>query len=105
MNISEYRREAEELTQGAEKNSNQLSRTIIENELEAYILDKAKEMGEIPTSLALEMKWSSEGYWYPETASINAAGMSVTAKNRLKNLIEAELGIPAEKQYWSENEG
>lgn len=104
MSISQYRAEAAELTASAQKNSNELSRTIIEDELVAYILDKAREMGEEPKSIALQMRWSSEGFWYPESASIDGAGLSITARNRLENLIEAELGIPSEEQYWSENE-
>lgn len=104
MSISEYRRQADELTAGAQKNSNELSRTIIEDELEAYILDKAKELGEGLQSVELEMRWSSEGYWYPESVTVRATGMGITERSRLENLIEVELGIPAQRQYWSDNE-
>lgn len=104
MNISQYRAQAAALSAGAQENSNELSRTIIEDELEAYILDKAREMGETPGEIKLELRWSSEGFWYPQSAEINGAGLSVTGRNRLENLIEAELGISPERQYWSENE-
>ena len=101
MSISQYRSRAQELTGQAQKNSNELSRTIIEDELEAYILDKARDSGEAPESVKPEMCWSSEGHWYPQSVTIVGEGMSAAAKKSLENLIEAELGVPAERQYWS----
>ncbi len=103
VSLAKYRGEAHEITEGAMKNSNELSRTIIEGELKAYILDKARTMDSEPEEFSLEMRWSSEGFWYPFSASIYDASISPLGKSRLSNLIEAELGIPAERQYWNDN--
>ena len=64
-------------------------------------MDKARDSGEAPESVKPEMCWSSEGYWYPQSVTIVGEGMSAAAKKSLENLIEAELGVPAERQYWS----
>ena len=65
-------------------------------------MDKARETGEELGSVQLQMRWSSEGCWYPESVTLTGE-MSMAGRSSLENAIEAELGIPAERQYWSEN--
>ncbi len=103
MSISEYRKKAQEITQGASENSNSLSRTLIEKELNAYISDKAADMGESLKSVTMGMSWCNEGYWYPTEVTI-VANVSELCKNRLSNVIEGELGIPKDCQHWSDYE-
>lgn len=103
MSISEYRLKAKEITQGAAENSNSLSRTLIEAEINAYISDKASDMGETLQSVSVGMAWSDEGFWYPTQVKV-IANVSELSKNRLSTMIEGELGIPQNCQHWSSYE-
>lgn len=104
LDISEYRRQAEEITGSAEITENGLSRAIIQDELNAYILDKAAGL-QIPLqTVSVIMKWGEGDCWYPHEVNLTGA-VSPWEKERLTAEIEAELGIPRERQYWSEHEG
>ena len=104
MDISKYRKDADEIIGSAEEKQNNLSRTIIENELEAYILDKAQSLNVELASVEVSAKWGDEGCWYPYEVNITA-NIPQMEQNLLSNSIEAELGVPKERQYWSGNEG
>ncbi len=104
MDMAEYRREAEEIIGRAEEKENSLSRTIIEDELETYILDKAKSMDAELQSVEVSVKWGDEGCWYPYEVRVTA-DIPQREKNLISNSIEAELGVPDERQYWSGYEG
>lgn len=104
LDISEYRRQAEEITGSAAQKENGLSRAIIEEELNAYILDKAAGL-QIPLqAVSVVMKWGEGDCWYPHEVSLTGV-LPLREKERLTAEIEAELGIPRERQYWSEHEG
>ena len=78
-----------------------LNRTLIEQELCAYILDKAESVGVHTVSAEVEVAWDDAGYWYPVGASI-CCDATNEQREKLGALIEAELGIPADRQEWSE---
>lgn len=78
-----------------------LNRTLIEQELCAYILDKAESVGVHTVSAEVEVAWDDAGYWYPVGASISCDATN-EQREKLGALIEAELGIPADRQEWSE---
>ena len=103
IDMSKYRKQAEEIIGSAEEKENGLSRTIIENELEAYILDKAQSLNVALESAQVTMEWGDEGCWYPYEATLTG-NIPQREKNLLSNAIEAELGIPEENQYWSSYE-
>ena len=104
LDISEYRRQAEEITGSAAQKENGLSRAIIEEELNAYRLDKAAGL-QIPLqAVSVVMKWGEGDCWYPHEVSLTGV-LPLREKERLTAEIEAELGIPRERQYWSEHEG
>ena len=103
MSVSEYRQKADEITANAADEANSLNRTLIEQELSAYISDKAVDMGENLQSVSVSMTWSSEGFWYPTSVTIEGS-VSEAGKTRLGAIIEGELGVTAENQYWSEYE-
>ncbi len=84
--------------------SKNLNRTIIEAECEAYILDKAVNLGAQLNEVEVLAVWSDEGYWYPSEVEITGS-LSLNERDRISSYIESELGISADKQQWSvENE-
>ena len=80
-----------------EERENQLRRSI-EDRTAAYISDKAKTLG---TAVSAEVKTvlSSEGIPVPVEAEIAGA-----YTRELAEYIEQDLGIPAERQVWCEDE-
>ena len=104
LDISDYRKQADEIIGSAEEKQNNLSRTIIENELEAYILDKAQSLDISLESVEVSAKWGDEGCWYPYEVKLSA-NITQMEQNLISNSIEAELGVEKEKQYWSSDDG
>jgi len=99
--LAEYRLEAESLTASAEEESKNLNRTYIEEKCQAYILDKAASCGVKLISVRVRAQWSTDGYWYPVYAEISAQADEIKT-DRIKSIIEAELGIPRENQRWTD---
>lgn len=99
VNLSRYRVEAEAVAAGTGEISNSLSRMFIEEDIEAYILDKAQELGCGLSQVEVELQWSTEGCWYPVSARLTGQYNS-----QLSGLIEAELGIGQKRQDWSGDE-
>jgi stage III sporulation protein AF len=104
LDLSVYRQKADEIIGTAEEKENGLSRRIIEGELEAYILDKARSLGATLGSVEVAVKWGDAGCWYPHEVTITAE-LTPREKSLISSSIEAELGIPGERQYWSGYEG
>lgn len=69
-------------------------RTIIIRQVEAYILDKANELG---LNLTVEVTLSDDEL--PETVTIRGSA-GTYAKLQLQQIIEADLGIAKENQRW-----
>ena len=103
MDMSKYREQADEITNNAKDTKNSLSRTIIEDKLNAYILDKAKSYNAQLDSVSVSVKWGDDECWYPYEVSLTAS-IGEKEKQLISNAIEADLGIPKERQYWSDNE-
>lgn len=99
LNLARYRANAAALTADAETTARNLNRSIIEEELEAYILDKAAALSAPMDGVQVQCRWSTEGFWYPESAALQGP-----YHEGLSRLIEAELGIPARAQTWRSNE-
>ncbi len=99
LNLARYREEAAQWETAAEESSSRLTRTIIEAECAAYILDKAQDLGLGLTSVTVTAKWGDVSAWCPDTVYIDTGGAGKS--ETLAGIIEAELGIPAERQYWS----
>lgn len=79
-----------------------LNRLVIQEQYRAYIMDKAKQL-DIPMSeVNLELRWSGEGLWLPDSASYTARPGG--DRETLEQTVQAELGIPVEKQIWRGNE-
>lgn len=100
--LKKYEDQADDIASGASKKNDRLSRTIIEERCAAYILDKA---GSQAAGLKADVtaKWNTEGYWYPYEARLSGS-CGEAEKEKLAGIIEADLGIPAERQYWSDTD-
>lgn len=98
--LARYRDEAAAAVAVAGETGDRLNRTIIERECAAYILDKADALGMTGASASVLAVWN-EGCWRPDQAEITAAATDAQRAS-LTAEIEAELGIPATRQYWKE---
>ena len=97
LHLARYRKEAEEIAGQGKEISDSLSRTYIQEQCRAYILDKARLSGVPVTSASVELRWSGEGVWYPVAAEIEG-----TYDRALAEKIEEELGISRENQHWTD---
>ena len=86
----------------AEDSRQRLDRLVIEQELQTYIQSKAEQSGLRILQLETELTWRTEGLWVPYALSLRYSGPSQQAE-RLAEELEAELGIPRERQRWSED--
>lgn len=91
-------REAEFLADNSELND-RLNRLVIEERYETYIMDKANELGAEVYSVEVSVQWSMDGFWTPYSVQISCG--SHAGQKELSGRIEAELGVPAERQQWS----
>lgn len=91
----------EELSEGSERRE-ELLRTaeeeqlcaVIEEKLEAYISDKARELG-VTTTVEIRLRADGDGGILPDRAELSC-GYSQSLSRRL----EQELGIPKERQVF-----
>ncbi len=102
--MSEYRQEAEKYASALDGENEKLTRTIIEEKTEAYILDKGAELGISGLTVSVTAKWGDEDCWYPYSARL----MGETDEKQMQALsgyMESELGITEENQTWSVRDG
>ncbi len=99
QNIARYKAEGIEVTENAEKENDRLKRLIIEEETEAYILDKGAELGIETLDAEVKTLWDTDGYWYPSNVTVSA-DLDAGTKEKLSQIIEADLGVPPDKQHW-----
>lgn len=101
--LAQYRTRAESITRRAENDANAMTRFSIEKECEAYILDKASDLGITDIEVSVVCAWDDGGMWYPVRAELSG-NISEEAQINLGRYLETELGIPAEKQMWRAKE-
>lgn len=77
----------------------ELDRGIIEQRMEAYILDKAIALGTPLSGAKVALRWSTEGLWLPESAELTGR-----RSEALEVWLEAEMGIPRRAQIWRTDE-
>jgi stage III sporulation protein AF len=99
--MTDYRTELEEITGAVEESSDRLSRAIIQEELAAYILDKARVLGFDAGQVEITVKWGGDCLVSDE-AYLKIPGTG-SQRNALSAVLEAELGITAERQHWNED--
>lgn len=99
VDIQKYKNEAEKLCEIAANEEENLNRTFIEDKCETYIMDKAASCGGNISSLTVDAQWSTDGFWYPETAYI-VGSFTSEQKGILEVFMESELGIMKCNQNW-----
>ena len=105
LSMAEIRALGSEYAHEAIRGSEERIKSVIEDSCEAYILDKAAELGADGIYAAVSAEVDAGGaYPYPYSVELGGEAEEVLRK-KLSSYIEGELGIPAERQYWSgENE-
>ena len=99
LNMAKYRAQAEEISSSAKENAENYSRSIIEEQCRAYILDKALALGLDVKDAEVRLRWNEGGFWYPTQCVIDAEYDPTLAE-----YIECELGLGEECQEWRTNE-
>ena len=101
VSIAAYEQAAQTVVQNGEEESKMLERTYIEEQCAAYILSKATETGEAVGQIRVSARWDEDALlWYPWSAELQGTYSAV-----LSRILEAELGIPPERQSWTGEEG
>lgn len=98
VSLSAYRQRSASLAQTLTEQENYLNRLFIERECGAYILDEAGSLG-MEGRVEVRVKWQ-DNCFVPYSAELYLG--ESPARERLAALIEAELGIPRERQVWHE---
>lgn len=102
--LTEYKLKAEEYADSGKKESENLNRLYIQDKCQAYILDKAKNMGADIDEVTVTAEWSTDGFWYPVSCEI-CYGCTEQLRAELEAFISAQLGINKDEQKWcKENE-
>jgi len=99
LELSRIRDREEEIRQGSDEIRDRLNRRVMERECEAYVREKAAELGIRDLDVQVTARWNIDGFWQPVSAALRSE-CEVSLKQRLTERIEAELGIPADKQEW-----
>ena len=96
--LAAYGQKAQILAENAEEEGKMQERAYIQEQCAAYICAKAAEKGVLIGGAEVQARWDDEALvWVPWSAAVDG-GYSRT----LSELIEAELGIPARRQEWSD---
>lgn len=99
LSLAEAREAAAAISSDAQTESQRLNRLVIEKECEEYIMDKAGDCACPLQGVTVSVTWSREGLWVPDSATLRL-GSDQTGRERLSALIEAQLGIPLQRQEW-----
>ena len=95
--LKSYKEREMEIVDAGKKIEDNLSRLVIEEQYETYILDKATELGLELNQVKLQLRWDSNGFWIAESVEMDC-GYSA----KLAEYIEKELGIVKQRQRWME---
>lgn len=100
IGLEAYREQARILQENGEEEGKMQERTYIEEQCAAYILGKAEENALEIDGATIEAHWDDEALlWYPWSAELDGYYDAT-----LSGLIEGELGIPASRQNWRQND-
>ena len=94
--MAAYGQQARSAAETGEEEQKMLERTYIEEQCAAYILAKASDLGAKLEGASVLARWDEDVLvWYPWEAVMTGPRSSA-----LSRAVEAELGIPAERQEW-----
>ena len=75
-------------------------KSIIEQETAAYIVDKAAEMG-LTCTARVSCQAAEGGVYVPSQTQV-AGVLSQAERDRISQMIQADLGVPAQRQFYYE---
>lgn len=101
--LTQYREQEAQLTARADEINSRLNRAVIVEEYEAYIMDKAEELGIDVKEAGVEVQWSTEAVWVPYSVSVTA-NADISLRRVFEDKLMAELGIPQERVKWQSDE-
>lgn len=94
--LAAYGQRARAITADGEEEEKLLERTYIEEQCAAYILAKAARLGAAADGVTVQARWDDKALvWVPWSAELPGRRSEALAR-----AIEAELGIPPERQTW-----
>ena len=97
--LAVYGQRAAETVEQSEEETKMLNRTYIEEQYAAYILGKAAEADVDAGGVLVSAQWDEKDrLWYPWQVTVDGA-----FHKGLSDLIEAELGIPRQRQDWRDD--
>jgi len=99
---AQFRAEAAAFSHEVTAFNEKLTGLIIEEACIAYILDKGAKLGIHDLTADVSARQSAGGYWYPYAARLATAAHQ-ELRDKLSDIIYAELGIPPEELIWSMN--
>lgn len=98
VGLAVYEQAARAAVEGAQEEAKTVERAYIEEACAAYILGKATETGAGVSGVSVTAKWDGEnGVWYPWTVTLSGV-----FHEGLSRQIEADLGMPVQRQIWEE---
>ena len=95
--LNEIKTDSEKYIQDGQSAAGKSMADIIKAQTEAYILDKAEQMG---LSITVEVVLDEKSENVPDRVTVKGQ-LSPYAKEVLSNFLQNELGIAKEKQKWS----
>lgn len=96
LSLAKYRDNSAAVSSDGDKLNENLNRLVIERECISYIEAKAEQNGIDVTDITISMEWNTQGVWVPYSLSGKCRGDI----DKLTGIIEAELGIPKDRQSW-----
>lgn len=100
--VESWKARAQSCEQELEEQRDQFYLTIIEEETAAYVMDKARELG---LECSAEVTYGYDENGVPCPWEVTARGVWTTERRaELERLLEEELGVPAQRQYYEERQ-
>ena len=103
LELARYRELGTEMTEDTMARVGRLERRVIEQECADYIEKQAQSLGASALGVTVTARWDTEGLWVPERVTLTGS-VTVEQKERLRQLIAAELGLDDEHQEWMTDE-
>ena len=99
VETARLRENEQRFTLNTEDTRRRLDRLVIEEELTAYIQNKAGDKGLHIKRTEITLRWETDGFWMPDEVKLFGKG-DADAKTRLLGELRAELGLSAERLQW-----
>lgn len=97
--IAKYQIKADELRSGINVGNAEIMALIIQEQTEAYILDKAAELG-LEIEVEVTTQQASDGWPYPTDVKVMGQ-LSESDIQRLGRIISEDLAVAPDRQEWS----